>query len=182
MADQTTVLTCTCREVALEVQGKPIISAECLCSDCQRAGVFLQSLPGAPSILDQRSATRFVLFRKDRILFDRGLNHLREHRLSENSTTRRVVATCCNSPGHVERVDRAKYMAMKAALLSVLPKKSPGITVAEAKTKLLPILPQSLFPEGAKAGWWLKATQLDLEAKGVIQREDTKPLRLCLSR
>ena len=82
------------------------------------------------------------------------------------------------SPGHVQRVDRAKYLAMKEALLSVLPKTSPGLTVAEAKAALLPLLPQSLFPEGAKAGWWLKAAQLDLEAKGVIQRENTKPLRL----
>ena len=38
-----------------------------------------------------------------------------------------------NSPGRVERVDRAKYVAMKKALLSVLPKTSPGLTVAEAK-------------------------------------------------
>jgi hypothetical protein len=86
-----------------------------------------------------------------------------------------------NSPGHVERVDRARYVAMKEALLSVLPKTSPGITVAEAKAELLPPLPQALFPEGAKAGWWLKATQLDLEAKGVIQQENAKPLRLRLS-
>ena len=83
-----------------------------------------------------------------------------------------------NSPGHVERVDRAKYMAMKKALLSVLPETPPGITVAEAKEALLPLLPQALFPEGATAGWWLKATQLDLEAKGVIQRENSRPLRL----
>lgn len=87
-----------------------------------------------------------------------------------------------NSPGRIERVDRAKYEAMKKALLAVLPKNSPGLTVAEAKAKLLPLLPEALFPEGAKAGWWLKATQLDLEAKGVIQRENTKPLRLRLSK
>jgi hypothetical protein len=87
-----------------------------------------------------------------------------------------------NSPGRVVRVDRAKYVAMKEALLSVLPKNLPGLTVAEAKAELLPLLPEALFPEGAKAGWWLKATQLDLEAKGVIQRENTKPLRLRLSK
>ena len=87
-----------------------------------------------------------------------------------------------NTPGRVERVDRAKYEAMKRALLSVLTKTSPGLTVAEAKAELLPLLPQGLFPEGAKAGWWLKAAQLDLEAKGVIQRENTKPLRLRLAK
>lgn len=82
------------------------------------------------------------------------------------------------SPGHVVRVDKAKYEAMKAALLAVLPEASPGPTVAEAKQHLLPLLPQDLFPGGAKAGWWLKAVQLDLEAKGDVLREATKPLRL----
>ena len=39
-------------------------------------------------------------------------------------------------------------------------------------------LPHELFPGGAKAGWWAKTVQLDLEAKGVIVREKTRPLRL----
>lgn len=82
------------------------------------------------------------------------------------------------SPGHTQRVDRAKYMAMREALLPVLPTEPPGMTVAEAKMALLPRLSAKLFPGGAKAGWWLKAVQLDLEAKGVIQRGGTKPVRL----
>ena len=86
-----------------------------------------------------------------------------------------------NKPGYVEIVDRAKYEAMRKALLSVLPKGSPGLTVSEAQSALIPLLPQDLFPGGAKAGWWLKAAQLDLEAKGLIQREMTKPLRLPLA-
>jgi hypothetical protein len=102
MTRQTTVLTCTCGQVALEVQGRPIISAECLCSDCQYAGAFLQSLPGAPSTVDQKGATRFVLYRKDRVLCEKGRDRLREHRLSKDSTTRRVVAICCNTPMFLE--------------------------------------------------------------------------------
>ena len=82
------------------------------------------------------------------------------------------------SPGHRVRVDRAKYEAMRGALLQVLPLGAPGHTVAQAKELLLPLLPDALFPGGDKAGWWLKAAQLDLEAKGVIEREATKPLRL----
>lgn len=85
------------------------------------------------------------------------------------------------SPGRVHRVNRAKYTAMRDALLSVLPETPPGLTVAEARAALLPSLPEALFPGGDKAGWWLKAAQLDLEAKGVIARENTKPLRLHLS-
>ena len=38
----------------------------------------------------------------------------------------------------------------------------------------LPQLPEQLFPGRAKAGWWTKAVQLDLEAKGLVAREKTK--------
>ncbi len=82
------------------------------------------------------------------------------------------------SPHHRQKVDRIKYMAMREALLAVLPNDPPGLTVAEAKDALLPGLPEELWPGGAKAGWWLKAVQLDLEAKGVIGRAATKPVRL----
>jgi hypothetical protein len=34
-----------------------------------------------------------------------------------------------------------------------------------------------LVPGGVKAGWWVKAVQLDQEAKGALVREPTKPLR-----
>jgi hypothetical protein len=30
----------------------------------------------------------------------------------------------------------------------------------------------------ATAGWWLKAAQLDLEAKGIIKRAPSKPVQL----
>jgi len=85
------------------------------------------------------------------------------------------------SPGHVKRVDRAKYGAMRDALFSVLPADLPGITVPEAKAALLLGLPETLFPGGAKTGWWLKAVQLDLEAKGLIRRAPTRPVRLLIS-
>lgn len=81
------------------------------------------------------------------------------------------------SPGHTYRVDKAKYEAMQEALMTILPGEPPGLTVADAKTALLPHLSETLFPGGDKAGWWLKAVHLDLEAKGVIGRL-VKPVRL----
>ncbi len=63
------------------------------------------------------------------------------------------------TPGRVVNVDRTKFVAMRDALLSVLPSKAPGITSAEAKEMLLPLLPQNRFPDEAKAGWWQKAAQ-----------------------
>ncbi|WP_295811195.1 hypothetical protein [uncultured Nitratireductor sp.] len=93
-----TRLTCKCGLVGLRVEGKPILSTECLCSDCQQAGSVFQSLPGAPSTLDDRRATRFVLYRKDRVHCEAGGDLLREHRLTADSKTRRVIASCCNTP------------------------------------------------------------------------------------
>lgn len=83
-----------------------------------------------------------------------------------------------NKPGKSERVDRAKYQAMRKALLAALPEEAPGLTVPDAKEALLPLLPDELFPQGTTAGWWLKAVQLDLEAKGVIKRAPRKPVHL----
>lgn len=95
-----------------------------------------------------------------------------------SKTDDRIEIENYTSPGHVQRVDRAKYMAMRDALVAALPAGSPGITVADAKAALLPTLPEDLYPGGAKAGWWLKAVQLDLEAKGLIKRGPTSPVRL----
>lgn len=82
------------------------------------------------------------------------------------------------TPGRTQRVNRAKYEAMRTALLTVLPSSAPGLKVLEAKEALLPHLPDDLFPAGGTAGWWLKAVQLDLEAKGVIKRAPIKPVHL----
>ncbi len=83
-----------------------------------------------------------------------------------------------NHPGHIRLVDADMYEAMKRALLKIIPKRSPGLTLEEIREGLLAHLPDELFPGGAKAGWWAKAVQLDLEAKGIVAREKTKPLRL----
>jgi hypothetical protein len=81
-----------------------------------------------------------------------------------------------NTPGQTTRVNRAKYEAMRKAYLDCLPLGAPGVTAAQAKDLLKPNLPQDLFPGGGTSGWWLKSVQLDLEAKGIVKRENTKPL------
>jgi hypothetical protein len=85
------------------------------------------------------------------------------------------------TPGRILMVERVKFLAMRDVLLSVLPAKAPRITSAEVKGRILHVLAQDLFPGTAKAGWWQKAAQLDLEAKGCILREDTKPLKFHLA-
>jgi len=89
----------------------------------------------------------------------------------------RVRIENVNHPGSSTSVDAGAYNAMRDALIAVLPDKAPGLTEAQMRTAVLPRLPESLFPGGARAGWWAKAVQLDLEAKGVITRELARPLR-----
>ena len=86
-----------------------------------------------------------------------------------------------NSPGKTSRVNKAKYQDMRQAMLAVLTKDQPGMSQAEYKAALLPHLSQDLFPGGEKAGWWTKCVQLDLEAKGIVARSNTKPLRFYLT-
>ncbi|WP_034159679.1 DUF6958 family protein [Sphingomonas sp. ERG5] len=81
-------------------------------------------------------------------------------------------------PGKTYTVDAEKFAAMRDAVLASLPDSPPGITVPELKAAVLSRLPDTLFPGGEKAGWWLKAAQLDQEAKQVIARAAGSPVRL----
>lgn len=89
----------------------------------------------------------------------------------------KITVENVNVPGYTTRVNAAMYNAMKKAMWKVLPKRAPGMTQAEMREAVLAHLPEDLFPGGAKAGWWAKTVQLDLEAKGSMVREATKPLR-----
>jgi len=94
-----------------------------------------------------------------------------------SNSAEKVEVENVNHPGRVRSVDADMYEAMKWAFLTILPKTSPGLTAAEIRKHLMTCLPEELFPQGAKAGWWAKTVQLDLEAKRVIAREKARPLR-----
>jgi hypothetical protein len=81
-----------------------------------------------------------------------------------------------NHPGKVNRVDAGKYRAARAAMLKLLPRKAPGMTQAEMFVAMREALPLDKFP-GTTSSWWMKTVQLDLEAKGLVVRDQGKPLR-----
>lgn len=62
----------------------------------------MAKLPLARPMLEENGGTRFALYRKDRVEISKGGDLLRAHRLSSTAPTRRVVATCCNSPVFLE--------------------------------------------------------------------------------
>ena len=90
---------------------------------------------------------------------------------------KQIVALNVNVPGYTHRVDATMYEAMRKAMLKMLPRKAPGMTQAEMWKGLAAYAPKSLFPDSGKIGWWMKTVQLDLEARKVLVREQTKPLR-----
>ena len=94
----------------------------------------------------------------------------------------KITVENVNVPGYTTRVNAVMYEAMHRAMLKVLPTEEPGVTQSEIRQAVVAHLPEDLFPGGAKAGWWSKTVQLDLEAKGRMVREPTKPLRWHLIR
>lgn len=92
------ILTCPCGRTTIEVVGAPILTASCCCQSCQAAGRQFEAAPGAPQVVRPDGGTDYCLYRKDRVRVARGDEYLEERRLTPSSPTRRVVATCCNTP------------------------------------------------------------------------------------
>jgi hypothetical protein len=97
---------------------------------------------------------------------------------ARTARTDRVEVRNVIRPDSRRTVDAAMYHAMRRAFLEVLPRRAPGLTLDELRAAVLPHLPAALYPDGARAGWWLKTVQLDLEARGTIARDKTRPLRV----
>lgn len=95
---ETIKLSCTCGGVEILAQNPPIMSTECLCTSCRTAAGVLEALPGAPRMREATGGTRMEMYRKDRVRCVKGATNLREHRLTDKTKTRRVVAICCNTP------------------------------------------------------------------------------------
>jgi len=94
-----------------------------------------------------------------------------------SKTEEKIVVENVNVPGSTSRVNAEKYHAMKTAFLKLLPKQSPGLTQKEIQLGVVDLLDQTVFPGGKTSSWWAKTVQLDLEAKGVVVRENSKPLK-----
>ena len=97
-----TSVGCACGCTRLELEGQPILVAECLCESCRAAAARLSALPGADNMLTGYAATPCAEYRKDRVRIVSGTEYLAEFRLQPGSASRRVIATCCNTPMFLE--------------------------------------------------------------------------------
>ncbi len=93
-----TTARCWCGSVELEAIGDPITSPVCYCESCQEGSRQIEALPNGRSVCDSDGGTAYVLYRKDRVAYLKRSHLLRGYKLRDESSTNRVVATCCNSP------------------------------------------------------------------------------------
>jgi hypothetical protein len=116
-ARESVKCSCQCGRVATTVTGKPILHAMCYCTSCRTAGLAFAQEPDAPSVVDSDGGTDLVLYRKDRVGRFTGGELLHEHRLTPSSPTRRLVATCCNTPMFLE-FTKGHWLSIYASGLS----------------------------------------------------------------
>jgi hypothetical protein len=102
MMDKTNEVSCSCGSTRLELSGAPFMVTECLCNSCRAAAERLSNLPGAKLMTTPYGATACAEYRKDRVRFLSDTDKLRSFKLTDKSTTRRVVAACCNTPVFIE--------------------------------------------------------------------------------
>ncbi len=77
------------------------------------------------------------------------------------------------------RVDRAKYEAVRKAVLRAVPGSRSGITFADLPGAVKRHLPGGRIPGGGAIMWYSTVVKLDLEARGLIERiEGSRPQRL----
>jgi hypothetical protein len=116
-ARESVKCSCQCGRVTTTVTGMPILHAMCYCTSCRTAGLAFAQEPGAPSVVDSDGGTDLVLYRKDRVGRFTGGELLHEHRLTPSSSTRRLVATCCNTPMFLE-FTKGHWLSIYAGRLS----------------------------------------------------------------
>jgi hypothetical protein len=67
-------------------------------------------------------------------------------------------------------IERAKYDAMRAALLAVIPRRRDGVAFGQLADLVRPRLPRAAFPPAASVSWYVAVVKQDLEARGLIEQ------------
>jgi hypothetical protein len=97
-----------------------------------------------------------------------------------------VQAQNVNHPDHRENLNAKKYSLIRDAILAALPTQESGESMpfTDLETAVRTQLdekevPSELFPKPGSVRWYTKTVQLDLEARGEIERLPNKsPIRL----
>ncbi|VAW34600.1 hypothetical protein MNBD_CHLOROFLEXI01-2256 [hydrothermal vent metagenome] len=87
-----------------------------------------------------------------------------------------IKAQNVNHPDHRQNLKEEKYTIIREAMLAILPNdSSDGMPFAQLEDEVKAYLiaknvPTEMFPKLGSVRWYCKSVQLDLEAKGLIER------------
>jgi hypothetical protein len=116
-------LTARCSRGSAEIEatGTPITSVVCYCESCQEGSRQIEALPNGGPICDSNVGTAYALYRKDRVEYSKGSPLLWGYKLRDESSTKRVVAACCDSPMFLE-FEKGHWLSVyRTALRGELP-------------------------------------------------------------
>lgn len=137
-------IACPCGRCRIALTGQPILAAECHCTSCRQAAEGLESLPGAPQERSPTGGVPYVLWRKDRVGPITGAGHLADRRLGPQSTTRRIIATCCNAPMFLE-FKGGHWLSIHAARWPATQRPAPALrTMTRDRPPGAPPLPDDI--------------------------------------
>ena len=102
---------CRCGAVKLAASGRPIVASVCYCDDCQSAARSIAASVASGNVADPDGGTQYLLFRKDRFVCSEGAERLRPFRLTDTSATRRMIASCCESPMYMAFDDARHWVS-----------------------------------------------------------------------
>ena len=110
------LISCTCGQVEIDIEGVPVLVSACHCDDCQEGWGRIQDLENAPQVVDERGGTEFVFYMREQVSVIQGDALLQAHKLKPESPTSRVAAGCCNTALYSER-QGTPYLAVVRARL-----------------------------------------------------------------
>ena len=67
-------------------------------------------------------------------------------------------------------VTEEKYEPIRKAILASLPRNGTGLAFKELVEAVSTRVPKELYPKAGSVSWYTKVVQLDLEAKGLVER------------
>lgn len=105
------IASCECGKVQMQIAGEPIYNSACHCDDCQAGWGHIQSLEGAPAVVDDRGGIAVLFYRQNQVTFVKGEKLLQAYKLRPESPTSRYYAGCCNSSMFAQR-DSSHWLAI----------------------------------------------------------------------
>jgi len=71
-------------------------------------------------------------------------------------------------------IEKAKYDAMRRALLKVIPRTKGGVRFGDLGDLVLDHLDAGAFPKGKSVLWYVTTVKQDLEARGLVEQVPKK--------